>query len=71
MTSLPKIKDHYKQHDLNISCYECNRNAAVDCDVNYLSLHQPISSLIVLALANEGSESLLPSSMIELGKHEL
>ena len=71
MTSLPKIKDYYKQRDLNISCYECNRNAVVDCDVNSLSLHQPIFSLIVLALANEGSESLLPSSMIELGNNEL
>ena len=59
MTSLPTIKDYYKQHDLKISCYECNRNAVVDCDLNYLSLRQPIFSLIVLALANEGSRIVI------------
>ena len=33
MTSLPTIKDYYKQYDLNISCYQCNRNAVADWDM--------------------------------------
>ena len=71
MTSLPIIKDYYKQCDSNIPCYEYIRNAVVDCDVRLLSLRQPIFFVIVLVLANGGSDALLPSSIIELGKHEL
>ena len=33
MTTLPTIKDYYKQYDLNISCYQCNRNAVADWDM--------------------------------------
>ena len=48
-----------------------NRCALAYPGFESLSLRQTIFSLVVLALANEGSESLLPSSIIELGKHEL
>ena len=47
MTTLPTIKDYYKQYDLNISCYQCNRNAVADWDLlaERFDMDLPIKSL--------------------------
>ena len=33
ISNLPTIKDYYKQYDLNVSCFECNRNHVADYDM--------------------------------------